>query len=75
MTAAKYSVYPPHFSEPIYKKQNLDQLYENGKIEEYKLIPFKAAKNNETCSVLHDPVVEYVLIEYYIKHKQMYCIT
>lgn len=66
MTTAKYSVYPPHFGEPVYKKKDLDKLYENEKIEEYKLIPFKAARSNETCSVFHDPVVAYVLIVYYI---------
>jgi len=31
LTIAKYSVYPPHFREPIYKKQDLDKLYEDEK--------------------------------------------
>lgn len=57
LTAAKYSVYPPHFAEPVYKKQELDKLYESGEIENYKLIPFKAARSNETCSIFHDPIV------------------
>ncbi|VVC33947.1 Ribosomal protein S7 domain [Cinara cedri] len=65
--AAKYSVYPPHFGEPIYKKQELDKLLETGGIENFKLIPFKAAKSNETCSIFHDPVVSkfinYMLIK------------
>ncbi|XP_050525192.1 28S ribosomal protein S7, mitochondrial [Daktulosphaira vitifoliae] len=52
-----YSVYPPHFNEPIYKKQEQSKLYENGEIEKWKLTPVKAAKSNETCSVFHDPVV------------------
>lgn len=57
LSAAKYSVYPPHFSEPVYKKQELDKIYESGEIENYKLIPFKAARSNETCSIFHDPIV------------------
>lgn len=64
LTTAKYSVYPPHFAEPVYKKQELDKLYESGEIENYKLIPFKAARSNETCSIFHDPMVTWVLIDY-----------
>ncbi|XP_050425117.1 28S ribosomal protein S7, mitochondrial [Adelges cooleyi] len=54
---AKYSVYPPHYGNPIYKKEELNKLYENGEIEKLKLIPVKAAKSNESCSEFHDPVV------------------
>lgn len=57
----KYSVYPKYYNEPIYKKEELDHLYETGKIEKYKLISFKAAKSNETCSIFHDPLVAYVI--------------
>lgn len=57
LTLAKYSVYPRHFVEPVYKKQELNKLYESNEIENYKVLPFKAAKNNETCSIFHDPVV------------------
>lgn len=57
MTAAKYSVYPPHYVEPVYKKQDINKLQESGEIDSYKLIPFKAARSNETCSVFHDPLV------------------
>jgi len=39
------------------------------KIEEYKLIPFKAARNNETSSVFHDPVVS-KFINYMLKGGQ-----
>lgn len=57
LTTAKYSVYSPYFREPVYKKEDLDKLYETGEIEHYKLVPFKAARSNETCSSYHDPVV------------------
>lgn len=60
VSVAKYSVYPPHYGEPIYKKQDLDKLYENKEIDNFKLIPFKAARSNETCSTFHDPVVAWV---------------
>ncbi|XP_025203239.1 28S ribosomal protein S7, mitochondrial [Melanaphis sacchari] len=69
LSAAKYSVYPPHFSEPIYKKQDLDKIYESGEIENYKLIPYKAARSNETCSVFHDPIVA-KFINYMLKKGQ-----
>jgi small subunit ribosomal protein S7 len=57
LTAAKYSVYPPHYVEPVFKKQDIDKLQESGEIENYKLVPFKAARSNDTCSVFHDPLV------------------
>jgi len=67
LTSAKYSVYPPHFGVPVYKKDELDKLYETGAIENYKLIPFKAAASNQTCSVFHDPMIakfiNYMLIK------------
>lgn len=57
LTVTKYSVYPPHFVTPVFKKQELEELYKSDTIETYKVVPFKAAKNDETCSIFHDPVV------------------
>lgn len=54
---AKYSVYPPHYMEPVYKKQEFNKLIETKEIDNLKLVPFKAAKSNDTCSIFHDPVV------------------
>lgn len=57
LMSAKYSVYPPHFREPVYKKEELDKLCESKAIDNYKLIPFKAVASNHTCSVFHDPMI------------------
>jgi len=69
LVTAKYSVYPPHFVEPVYKKQELDKLYESSEIEKYKLLPFKAARSSDTCSVFHDPLVA-KFINYMLKKGQ-----
>lgn len=51
------SVYPPHYIEPIVKKEEQQQLKEEKKFKELAHKQIKAAKTNVTSSTLQDPIV------------------
>lgn len=51
------SQYGPQFVEPVFKKHKLAALEESGEISKIAHVPIKAARNNDSCSVLHDDLV------------------
>nr|CAG4644278.1 EOG090X0CZM [Lepidurus arcticus] len=57
----KYSRYAPYFQEPVYKPDDLEVLYESGEAQKRSHIPVKAARNDQNCSVFHDPLVSYFI--------------
>lgn len=57
MAARCMSSYGPHFIEPVYKKDQQQALYEAGEAAKLAHVPIKAARNNDTSSVFHDPLV------------------
>lgn len=53
----RYSMYPPTFQNPIYKKSDLEKAAESGVDKELQFTPIKAALTTETSSVFHDPII------------------
>lgn len=51
------SIYPPHFIEPIVKKEDQQRLKEEDKFKELSHKEIKAAKTHVTSSTLQDPIV------------------
>lgn len=51
------SSYGPHFIEPVFRKDQQQQLFEAGEAAKLAHVPIKAARNNDTSSVFHDPIV------------------
>ncbi|XP_046428078.1 small ribosomal subunit protein uS7m isoform X2 [Neodiprion pinetum] len=49
-----YSVYPPYYVRPVYKKEQQAALKGTEEAEHLAHAPIKAARNNETSSVFHD---------------------
>lgn len=52
-----YSVFPPNYIKPIYKKDEQELIYKNTKTEQLIHAPIKPASNFETCSEFHDILV------------------
>ncbi len=52
--ANNYSQYPKHFINPVFKKEEQDDLIKSGEVSKIQFIPIKAARNNDTSSVFHD---------------------
>ncbi|XP_006620756.2 28S ribosomal protein S7, mitochondrial [Apis dorsata] len=52
-----YSVFPPNYIKPIYKKDEQELIYKNAKIKQLMYAPIKPATNFETCSEFHDILV------------------
>ena len=53
-----YSVFPPNYIKPIYKKDEQEALYqEETELKQFSLSPIKPAKTNNTCSEFHDELV------------------
>nr|XP_027212504.1 28S ribosomal protein S7, mitochondrial-like [Penaeus vannamei] len=53
----QYSQYPPTYAEPLYRKENLEEFSKSGEAESLAFTPIKAALNNQTSSIFHDPMV------------------
>lgn len=51
------SVYPPHFVEPIVKKEQIEKLKTDDKLKDLAHKQFKAATPSVTSSSLQDPLV------------------
>jgi len=51
------SRYPVYYSEPTFKPDDVDKLYEDGLATEKQFIPVKAAKSDEHSSVFRDDLV------------------
>jgi len=49
--------YNPYFKEPTYIPEKIKELHETGESEKLRFTPIKAALNNQTSSLFHDPVV------------------
>nr|CAG4641178.1 EOG090X0CZM [Eulimnadia texana] len=56
-----YSRYAPYFQEPVYRPENLEQLYETGEAQKLAFVPVKAARNDENASVFHDTLLNYFI--------------
>ncbi|XP_076766539.1 mitochondrial ribosomal protein S7 [Xylocopa sonorina] len=52
-----YSVFPPTYIKPIYKKDKQQMLDEEQKTKALAHIPIKPAFSSETCSEFHDELV------------------
>lgn len=52
-----YSVFAENYVPPIYKKDEIEKIYEEGKHRELAHLPIKPALTSDTCSEFHDPVV------------------
>lgn len=55
------SQYPSYYVQPIYRKEDQEQMRESGEIQKLAHIPTKAAFNDQTCSQYHNTLVKYVL--------------
>lgn len=51
------SAYAPHYQEPIVKKDELEKLKESGEFKKMSLGSIKAAKTNQSSSLLYDPLL------------------
>ncbi|KAG0719997.1 hypothetical protein GWK47_049340 [Chionoecetes opilio] len=52
-----YSQYPPNYIKPTYLPSKLQEMEESGEMKALEYKPVKAAQNNHTSSVFHDPTV------------------
>ncbi|CAK9833016.1 28S ribosomal protein S7, mitochondrial [Anthophora retusa] len=52
-----YSVFPTHYVEPIYKKEEQETLFKETPLTELVHLQVKPAKTYDTCSEFHDPQV------------------
>ncbi|XP_017881360.1 28S ribosomal protein S7, mitochondrial [Ceratina calcarata] len=57
-TVQFYSVFPKNYMPPVFKKDELEQIYEEEKNEELAHVPIRPATNTDTCSEFHDPLVK-----------------
>lgn len=48
------SQYASFYVEPIYKKEKLEKMKETNEFGKMVHIPIKAAKVDQTCSIMHD---------------------
>ncbi|XP_050297957.1 28S ribosomal protein S7, mitochondrial [Anthonomus grandis grandis] len=51
------AMYPSYYIEPVYKKEDQEALIKSGEFAKITHLPTKAALNNQTCSLYHDPLV------------------
>lgn len=51
------SVYPPHYVEPVFKKEKQAMIRETGEHLKLAHLPIKPARNNDTSSVFHDDII------------------
>ncbi|XP_066262796.1 small ribosomal subunit protein uS7m [Euwallacea similis] len=51
------AMYPPYFVEPVYRKEQQQELVKSGEISQYTHVPTKAALNNQTSSLSHNPLI------------------
>lgn len=51
------AMYPSYYIDPVYRKEDQQELVKAGEIGKYSHIPTKAAFNNQTCSQSHDPLM------------------
>lgn len=62
-----YSQYAPSFIDPIFKKNEQEELIKSGEISKIAFMPIKATRNNDTSSVFHDHrvsrMVNYIMKE------------
>jgi len=53
----QYSRYPPHFREPVYQSDKIDELFQSGEAEQHAFAPIKAAKNDNNTSIFYDETI------------------
>ncbi|CAG0880672.1 unnamed protein product [Darwinula stevensoni] len=53
----RYSVFPAHWPQPVYRPEEQEKLTGTGEIEELSFIPVRPARSTDTSSVFHDPRV------------------
>ncbi|XP_011497686.1 PREDICTED: 28S ribosomal protein S7, mitochondrial, partial [Ceratosolen solmsi marchali] len=61
-----YSVFPKHYTKPIFRKEEQDELVTNEKFQAATYLSFKPACIDETSSEFYDPLVS-KFINYLIK--------
>ncbi|XP_066596072.1 small ribosomal subunit protein uS7m [Prorops nasuta] len=54
----KYSVFPPSYIKPIFKKEEQEYFVKNGQMDSLKHAMMKPAPTGATCSEFHDAKVE-----------------
>lgn len=64
--ANSYSQYGPHYINPVFKKDEQEELIKSGEISKIAFMPIKATRNNDTSSVFHDHRVS-KMINYIMK--------
>ncbi|XP_050470999.1 28S ribosomal protein S7, mitochondrial [Bombus huntii] len=52
-----YSVFPPNFVEPIYKKDEQEVIFKETADKKFAHVPIKPAYTSATCSEFHDKLV------------------
>ncbi|CAK9798966.1 28S ribosomal protein S7, mitochondrial [Anthophora plagiata] len=52
-----YSVFPPNYVEPVFKKEEQEALFNGTQVNELTYSPIKPAKSSDTCSEFHDFLV------------------
>nr|CAG4642778.1 EOG090X0CZM [Evadne anonyx] len=52
----QYSLYPPHYREPVFEKSKIDELFKTGEAQQNAFVPVKAAMNDNNASVFYDEI-------------------
>lgn len=52
------SQYPKYYVEPVYKKEDQNQLVETGEYQKLTHLPTKAALIDQSCSPSHDKLIK-----------------
>lgn len=53
------SQYPSYYIEPVFRKEKQNKLEDEGEISKIAHIPIRAAKVDQTCSIMHDDHIRY----------------
>ena len=67
--ANNYSQYGQHFINPVFKKEEQEELIKSGEIAKIAFVPIKAPRNNDNSSVFHDHRVS-KMVNYIMKGGQ-----
>lgn len=52
------SQYPSYYIKPVYTKEEQQDLQKNGESIKLVHVPTRAALNDHTCAVYHDPLIK-----------------
>lgn len=54
------SQYPNYYIDPVFKKEKQNELIEEGEFNKLTHVPIRAAKVDQTCSLMYDEKIRYV---------------